>query len=538
MSDRRLTPADAAWLYSEWEKNNQTVSALMWLDRQIDPADFLQIVQERMVDKYPTFHQRIRRSRNPLFMPYWEDDPEFDLGNHVEVIELPAPGDKAALAALISEQRGQLLDYARPLWKFYVIQGFEGDKTAIHARIQHAIADGWALVRLVMSLADESGVAPRPRTVDRERRRKRDVAGKAVSPALDAADAVRDTVTSAVGRAGDAVQAAADAVQAAAGKAVDVVTTVAKDPTSIGAVLASGQDSLGETLTLDIDPGRFLEFGSTITDQVAGQLSGVAEQADKARTAAAVTATGAKDAVDFINSPRPGKTILHGEVSGVKRVDWIDPIPMQPIKDIGRTVDATINDVLLGVLAQALRRYLVEKDALTVEDLFTAMPVSLRKPDEPLPRNLGNRFGLVPVLLPVGIADPLEQIREVKRRIDEIKASQLPVVSFGLISVASLATPDVERMIHKINQEHSIGVTTNVPGPRHGISVAGANVVGCWGMGGLSGHMNLSFGIFTLNGELNFAVHSDVALTPDPERILDHFLATIDDLKAATGVTG
>ena len=114
MAERRLSPADAAWLYSEWEKNNQTVSSLMWLDREIDPDLFTSIVQERIVDKYPTFHQRIRRSRNPLFMPHWEDDPEFSIDNHVEVVQLPAPGDKATLERVVSEQRSTLLDQESP----------------------------------------------------------------------------------------------------------------------------------------------------------------------------------------------------------------------------------------------------------------------------------------------------------------------------------------------------------------------------------------------------------------------------------------
>ncbi len=463
MAERRLSPADAAWLYSEWEKNNQTVSSLMWLDREIDPDAFTTIVQERIIDKYPTFSQRLRPSRNPLYLPHWEDDPDFDIGHHVEVLQL-GTGTKDELRALVSEQRSQLLDRDRPLWKMYVIQGYRGDTTAIHSRIQHSIADGWALVRLVLSLCDDHETVERPTTVDKTRRRKRDLVGKAAAPVVD----------------------------------------IARNPI----------DFVQDTLSVALYPKRFIEFGSDVL--------GVAED----------TAEASKNAVEFLLAPRPGKTILHGEVSGEKQVDWIEPVDLQPIKDIGRATGTTVNDVLLAVLTNALRKYLVEKDALTVDDLFTAVPISLRRPDADLPRTLGNRFGLIPVLLPVSIEDPVEQLQEISRRLDDLKESQMPIVSFGLISVSSLMTADVERALHKYTQEHSIGVTTNVPGPRHPIYVAGGKVLGSWGMGGLSGNMNLSFGIYSLNGELNFSVHSDTGITDDPERILDFFLESIEGLRA------
>lgn len=478
MSERRLSPSDASWLYSEWEKNNQTVSAVMWLDREIDPDVLTEILQERLVDQYPTFHRRLRTSRNPLYMPHWTDDEDFDIAHHVDVLRLPAPGTKEQLAEVIGEQRSQMLDRSRPLWKFHVIQGYQGNTTAIHARIQHSIADGWALVRLVMSLCDESAELQRPEVVEKQRRRKRDVLAQASAPAVEAVS-----------------------------RAADVVRNPGQlDP-----------EGLADSLTSSLGPDRFREFGSDLAD-LAKELVG-----------------GTQDAVNFLNSPRPGKTILHGDVSGVKKVAWIDPIPLQPIKDFGQSHGATINDVLLGALTNALRTYLLEKDALTVDYLFTTVPVSLRKADDPLPRTLGNRFGLIPVMLPVGLADPLAQIQDIKQQMDEMKSSQMPIVSFGLASAASITKPDIQQAIHKLNQAHSIGVTTNVPGPRHAIYLAGADVLGCWGMGGLSGNMNLSFGIFTLNGELNFSVHSDRAITEDPERILDHFLASIAALGDTSG---
>lgn len=477
MSERRLSPADAMWLYSEWDRNPQTVSSLMWLDREIDPDRMRQIIAVRLVDKYPVFHQRIRRSRNPLFLPLWTDDPEFSLDHHFEVVQLPEPGDKAALEALISEQRSTMLDHSRPLWKIYLIQGYQHDgapTSAVHARVQHAIADGWALVRLVLSLADATSAAPPPKVVDRPRTRRRDLARIATAP-------IARTVGSA---------------------------------RSMARLGQPGAEDDGVGLTLD--PRRFIEFSTAVPIELARQWGRAAQVAETVARANA-------DAVDFVLAPRPGKTILHGEVSGRKRVAWMEPMPLAPIKAAGRSLGATINDVLLACLTDALRRYLLEKDALTVTELFTAVPVSLRRPDAPLPRTLGNRFGLLPVLLPVGIEDPLEQVSSIKAQIDEIKESQLPVVSFGLMSAVALATPEVERLIHRINQDHSIGVTTNVPGPRAPIHLAGGKVLGAWGMGGLSGNMNLSFGIFSLAGELNFSVHSDAAITPDPERIRDLF---------------
>lgn len=499
MTERRLSPADAAWLYSEWEKNNQTVSAVAWTDSLVDPALFQETVQQRIVDTFPTFRRRLRLSRNPLYLPSWEDDPDFDITNHLEVVNLPPPGTKVELRNLISEQRGQLLNRDRPLWKIYQFQNYEGDTTAFHCRIQHSIADGWALVRVVLSLADEDDELERPDTYTKHRTRKRDLVRDAVSPALERVSALSDKVRGVPARLSDSD-------------------------------LADG------TLSLDLDHSRFAEFGSELADQVASGWDEVTSQTDKVTDAVTTVVGGVKAAADFALPTLPGRTVLQGEVSNSKLVDWIDPIPLEPIKQAGKAVDATINDVLLAALTNALRKYLERNDDLSVADVLTSVPVSLRPADADLPKELGNRFGLIPVLLPVGVENPTEQLAEVKRRLDELKVSQLPIVSFGLISATALTTPEVERTIHKINQMHAIGVTTNVPGPRHPISIAGAKVRGMWGMGGLSGKMNLSFGIFTLDGELNFAVHSDANITPDPEVISRLFVESLDELVDAVAV--
>ena len=501
MAERRLSPADAAWLYSEWENNNQTVSAVAWTETSVDPDEFRKIVRQRIVDTFPTFSRRLRSSRNPVYLPSWEDDPNFEIDNHLEIIQLPSPGSKDQLKALISEQRGQLLDRNRPLWKIYQFQNYEGGATAFHCRIQHSIADGWALVRVVLSLADDDDQLERPETYSKQGHRKRDRVRNAITPAVDSISSLGDRMR--------------------------------RVP-----AMVSGSEIAEETLTVDLDRSRFAEFGSDLADQVASGWDQVTRQAQSATDVFSTAVGGVKAVADFALPTLPGSTILQGDVSSSKLVDWIDPIPLEPIKQAGKSVDATINDVLLAALTNALRKYLDQHDDLSVADLLTSVPVSLRPADADLPKELGNRFGLIPVLLPVGIADPIEQLVEVKRRLDELKVSQLPIVSFGLISATALTTPEVERTIHKINQMHAIGVTTNVPGPRHPISIGGAKVRGMWGMGGLSGNMNLSFGIFTLDGQLNFAVHSDANITPNPELITQLFVESLNELVQLSGVAG
>ena len=296
--------------------------------------------------------------------------------------------------------------------------------------------------------------------------------------------------------------------------------------------MAAGRDALDETLSVVADPSRFVEFGTDVSESLARQVQ---DAGVRVMEAGRFARYGIRDGVDFTFPPRPGRTVLHGDVSGTKRVAWMDPIPLAPVKAAGRAYGATINDVLMGAQTNALRQYLLDRDALDVDELFTAVPVSLRAADEPLPEDLGNRFGLVPVLLPVGEPDPLAQVLAIKRQVDEIKQSTMPIMSFGLMGFSALTTPDVERLIHKLNQAHSIGVTTNVPGPRHEVRLCGVRVAGMWGMGGVSGNMNLSFGIFTLNGEINYAVHSDVAITPDPGEIVEGFAQSVRTLVDLAG---
>ncbi len=159
MSRQSLPAADAAWLHMDSVTNPMVVNAVIWFDEPLDWERAKDVFRERLVDRFPRFSQRVAE---PLGRPAFEDDPGFDIEQHLHRLALPAPGDRAALQELVSDLITPPLDRTRPLWHVYLIEDF-GDGCAVLFRIHHCIADGIALSQVMLSLTDEE---PHPRDVD------------------------------------------------------------------------------------------------------------------------------------------------------------------------------------------------------------------------------------------------------------------------------------------------------------------------------------------------------------------------------------
>ena len=131
--------------------------------------------------------------------------------------------------------------------------------------------------------------------------------------------------------------------------------------------------------------------------------------------------------------PTDTPTRFKGKPSGVKRVAWTDPLPLPEVKAVGHALGCSINDILLASVAGSLHGYLKEHGAETSGvEIRALVPINLRKgADEP---ELGNRFGILAVELPVGIEQPLERLYEVRRRMEELKRSYEPPVTLGLFA--------------------------------------------------------------------------------------------------------
>jgi len=231
--------------------------------------------------------------------------------------------------------------------------------------------------------------------------------------------------------------------------------------------------------------------------------------------------------------PDDSKTRLKGKPGGAKKVAWCEPIPLEDVKAVGKALNCSINDVLLSCVAGALGEYLKSHgDDVTGQEIRAMVPVNLRPLDQAY--KLGNRFGLVPLVLPIGVENPIERVYEVRRRMTELKGSFQPLLAFSLLAVAGLLIKPAQDMMLGLFAKKTTAVMTNVPGPREKLKFCGSTLQQSMFWVPQSGDVGLGVSILSYGGGVQFGVISDTLLCPDPQRIIDEFVPEFARLSVVT----
>lgn len=235
-------------------------------------------------------------------------------------------------------------------------------------------------------------------------------------------------------------------------------------------------------------------------------------------------------------------TVLRGDPGVARRVRWTDPIDLEEVKAVGHATHTTLNDVVLAAMTGALHRYLAARGGVT-ERIRAMVPFNLRPLEQPLPRNLGNRFGVVLVPLPVGIADPAERLQEVHRSMDAIKHSPEGPLSYGILGLIGSTPLQLEKRLMDFFSSKATAVMTNVPGPRRTVYFAGTPIAGSLAWVPATGKIGMGVSILSYAGAVTVGLQTATALIPDPESILGAFgeeLAELERLARAPtpGATG
>jgi WS/DGAT/MGAT family acyltransferase len=450
-----------------------------WL-RMDSPGNLMMIVGVIVFDG-PCNEPRLRKVLQDHLLPYfrfrarvvqdptgawWEEDEDFDLDRHLVRIGLPGKGGVAELQKLVAQLAGQALDAQRPLWQFHLVEN--DDRHALIVRIHHCIGDGIGLMGVVMGMTTSDPYKDADSPAPRQRRGERN---------------------------GGLVEQWLEPFTEFAVKAIDA--------------------------TGDLASRLLAASGSVIADP--GTASEAA--ADAARVATQV----ARDFAALALMENDTATSLKGRPSGSKVVAWNEPLPLADVKAVGKALGCSVNDVLLSCAAGAIRGYLVQRgERVDGAELRAMVPVNLR-PSGPS-RSLGNKFGLVPLLLPIGIDNPLERVLEVRQRMNELKNGYTAPVALALLGAAGLAPRGLQKQALDLLASRATAVMTNVPGPQHALYLAGSHLQRMMFWVPQAGDIGVGISILSYDGGVQFGLVTDKKLCAKPQAIIDRFAPEFENL--------
>lgn len=466
-ASERMSRVDTAWLRMDTPANLMMILGVWLLEPGVTHAALCERVEQSLL-KYRRFRQRVVED---AMGANWVIDRRFELGRHVLNETLPPRRGLSARQALerrVAELASTPLDAAHPLWQLHFIENHpdaEGRPgSALIARIHHCIADGIALISVMLSMTDGGKVPP-------ERAQKPDderdwLADAVLKPITDAA-------VKAIGLYGDGV-------------------------------------------------ARSVEMLARPTQPLLGSV-------EMARTGMQVV----NDLAALALMPDDSRTRLKGKPGARKCVAWCEPIPLEDVRAVGKALGCSINDVLLACAAGAIGGYLAARgDDPTGQEIRAMVPVNLR----PLEKawQLGNRFGLVPLVLPIGVANPVMRVYAVRQRMSELKGSYQPLLAFGVLAVAGLLIKPVQHALLNLFAKKATAVMTNVPGPKEPLGFCGAKLRQTMFWVPQSGDIGMGLSILSYGGGVQFGLITDAGLCPEPHDITARFAPEFDKLLMVT----
>jgi WS/DGAT/MGAT family acyltransferase len=483
---RQLTSLDAQFLNVESARTFGHVAFLGIYDPSTAPGgrlgdeDVKRLLEERL-HLLPPLRWRLVEVPLGLDLPYWVDDPDFDLDFHVRESAIPPPGDDRQLAETVSRLFARPLDRGRPLWEFYVIHGLSDGRVALLSKIHHSVVDGISGNEIMAALLD-----PEPE-------------GRVIDPPPDdhgpPAPVPRDREMFLRGLRG-----------------------VPRQP-------LRALRSLPATVTGFTDlPGANALPGVPTLSHVYSRVR---------RTFGSEESTGVLE----VTKARAPATPFNGPVSAHRRFAF-GSLSLDAVRQVRREFGTTVNDVVVTICAGAVRDWLMERDALPDDPLVALIPMSVRKRGE---RGAwGNRISMMIVPIPTNEPDPAkrlerthELLRSAKERHSALPASLLTdATAFIPPTVASLAARNTMDILGRTRPPLNL-VISNVPGPRTSLYCAGAELQSNFPISVIVDGVGLNITVVSYKNRVDFGIVGDREMIDDAWAFLEgaaHALQELEEL--------
>lgn len=477
---KQLTGLDAGFLYMETARSFGHVSSLSVYERPsepgFDPFEALRVRVEAVLPRLEPFRRRLVEVPLQLDHPYWIADPDFDLDFHLRHQAVPPPGTSAQLADQIARIIGRPMDRTRPLWELYVIEGLEHGDFAVLTKVHHATIDGASGVELLSMLLSTDPDAPIELTPDTWKPERVPSPLEMLNRAL---------------------------------------TGLARRPEKAARLNIAAIRRLGE-----ITRNQGLV---TMAKATRRNLLPSASRSDL-------------DVAPAMPRRAAPRTPFNRSVTAHRRFAF-GSASLTDVKQIKTALEVTLNDVVMAVCAGALRRYLIDHDALPDDPLVGMIPVSIRTGKEP--DKWTNRVSALVAPLPTHIADPLGRVHAVHHAMTTAKADFELVPADVLAEMSTLAPPALSaraarmaasmRVADRLNPPVNL-VISNVPGPRNTLFLDHARLKHFYPVSTVTDGQGLNLTVQSYLDTLDFGFVACRELVPDLWVLIDHCLEEIGEL--------
>ena len=482
---RQLTSLDAQFLGVESARTYGHVGGLAVYDPSTAPGgrlgvdDICRMVSDRL-HLLPPFRWRLVEVPFGIDLPYWVEDPDFDLDFHIRESAVPPPGTDRQLAETVARIFARPLDRSRPLWELYLIHGLPEGRVAMLTKLHHSMVDGVSGNEILGVLLD-----PHPE-------------GKEIPPAPR-------------GEAGERVPG--DLEMLARG-----LLGVPRQPLRALRSLPTALPNLTNLPGANAFPA---------VPRLAGALSRMRRLAGSDEDPRALEVTTA----------RAPKTSFNGPVSPHRRFAF-GSLSLDAVKRLKNELGITVNDVVVALCATAVRDWLLDRDELPKQPLVAMIPVSVRTAEQM--GTFGNRISTMIVPIPTNVKDPRkrllrthEYLRSAKERHSALPADLLTdATSFIPPAVAARAARTTMDILGRTRPPLNL-VISNVPGPRDPLYCAGALLLGNFPVSVVIDGVGLNITVMSYRDHLDFGIIADRDQVDDVWSLMDGTAAALDELETA-----
>jgi WS/DGAT/MGAT family acyltransferase len=213
-------------------------------------------------------------------------------------------------------------------------------------------------------------------------------------------------------------------------------------------------------------------------------------------------------------------------------------LDLDDVKAVKNHFGVKVNDVVMALVAGALRQYLTDKAHLPETPLVAMVPVSVHgRSDRPGRNKVSGMF----TSLETHIADPAERLTAIAEASSVAKEHSSAIAASLLQDWSQFAAPAVFGVAMRLYANTRLSgarpvhnlVVSNVPGPQVPLYFLGAEVRALYPLGPIFHGAGLNVTVMSLNGKLNVGLISTPELLPDLWDLADDFASGMKELVAA-----